>query len=65
MIDPNLLPTRLNDDETGRAVVDVHQVVRDLVGQVLADQIVQHVYLIRGGFVPSVEIRKPDATAGD
>jgi len=37
----------------------VHQVVRDLAGKVLAEQRVQHVYLIEQGLVRSMEIRKP------
>lgn len=59
LIDPRVAPTGIAEDETGRVVVDVHQVVRDLEGNLLADQTVQHVYSIRDGLVEHMEIRKP------
>jgi hypothetical protein len=59
MIDPRVEPRGFGSDETGRVAVDVHQVVRDLAGKVLAEQRVQHVYLIEQGLVRSMEIRKP------
>jgi hypothetical protein len=40
-------------------VVDVHQVVRDPAGKVMADQMVQHVYEFRDGLITRMEIRKP------
>ena len=61
MIDPRVEPLRFEDDELGRTVVDVHQVVRDLAGNTLADQIVQHVYSIQNGLIERMDIRKPDA----
>ena len=58
-IDPHVEPRGFGADERGRAVVDVHQVVRDLAGKVLAEQMVQHIYLIEDGLIRSMEIRKP------
>jgi hypothetical protein len=58
LIDPTVTPRRITADETGRIVVDVHQVVRDLSGQVLADRMVQHVYVIRGGLIQRMDIRE-------
>jgi hypothetical protein len=58
VIDPHVEPRRFGTDETGRIVVDVHQVVRDRTGTVLADQMVQHVYLMEDGLIRSMEIRK-------
>lgn len=60
MIDPHVEPMRMEEDEAGNTVVDVHQVVRDLSGKILKDQIVQHVYSFRDGLVERMEIRKPD-----
>ncbi|HEV8529881.1 MAG TPA: nuclear transport factor 2 family protein [Methylomirabilota bacterium] len=59
VIDPHVEPRRFGTDETGRVVVDVHQLVRDLAGKVLAEQLVQHIYLIEDGLIRSMEIRKP------
>jgi nuclear transport factor 2 (NTF2) superfamily protein len=59
LIDPHVEPLRFEVDEDGRTVVDVSQVVRDLNGNIMVDEIVQHVYLIEDGLVRSMEIRKP------
>ena len=56
-IDPRVEPRRFATDETGRIVVDVHQVVRDLQGNVVSDRMVQHVYLIEDGLIRGMEIR--------
>jgi hypothetical protein len=64
VIDPHVEPQRFGTDETGRIIVDVHQVVRDRTGNVLADQMVQHVYLMKDGLIRSMEIRKPSAPVG-
>src|SRR2546427_3998425 len=47
LIDPHVEPQRFSTDDTGRTVVDVHQVVRDREGRVLTDQMVQHIYVIQ------------------
>jgi hypothetical protein len=57
LIDPHVEPESLSDDEQGRVVVEVHQVVRDLDGTLLADQRVQHVYTLRGGLIERMDIR--------
>lgn len=58
-VDPHVEPVGFDADEMGRTVVKVHQVVRDLEGNVIADGIVEHVYLIEGGLIKSMEIRQP------
>jgi len=57
LIDPHVDPVRIADDETGNTVVDVHQVVRDLNGNILKDQLVQHVYRFRDGLIERMDIR--------
>jgi hypothetical protein len=42
----------------GRIAVDVHAVVRDRDGKLLADETIQHVYTIESGLIHSMEIRK-------
>ena len=56
-IDPRVEPRTFRRDAEGRVVVSVHQVVRDLSGAVLADQIVEHVYEMQDGLVCRMEIR--------
>ena len=59
ILDPHVEPVGMQDNENGNTVVDVHQVVRDLSGNILVDQIVQHVYSIRDGLIERMDIRKP------
>jgi hypothetical protein len=56
VVDPRVDPVHIADDETGRTVVDVHQVIRDLSGNVLLDRMVQHVYSIEGGLITRMDI---------
>jgi hypothetical protein len=56
MIDPHVEPRRFAQDEAGRTVIDVHQVVRDLQGKVLVDQVVQHIYTLWNGLILKMEI---------
>ena len=57
MINPHVDPLRIEDDDFGNTVVDVHQVVRDLSGNVILDQMVQHAYCIRDGLIERMDIR--------
>jgi ketosteroid isomerase-like protein len=59
MVDPHVEPVRIEDEDAGDTVVDVHQVVRDLEGKVLMDRMVQHVYSFRDGLIERMEIREP------
>lgn len=61
IINPHVEPINMEDDENGNTVVDVHQVVRDLSGNTLKDQIVQHVYSFRDGLIERMDIRTPAA----
>jgi hypothetical protein len=56
-IDPSVEPVGFETDETGRTAVTVHQVVRDLSGEVVSDGTVRHVYTFEGGLVRSMEIQ--------
>ncbi len=59
ILDPHVDPVRMEDDDTGNTVVEVHQVIRDLSGNILKDQIVQHVYSFREGLIERMDIRSP------
>ena len=59
LIDSRVDPVGFEWDPEGRVVVDVHQVVRDLDGELLSDGLVQHVYTFRAGLVTHMEIREP------
>jgi ketosteroid isomerase-like protein len=57
MIDPHVEPVEFAKDPGGEMVVEVHQVVRDLNGILLADQMVGHVFRIEDGLVKRFDIR--------
>ena len=56
---PQVDPVRIVQGGDGKIVVEVHQVVTDLEGRVLADRMVDHVYEIRDGLIVRMEIREP------
>jgi hypothetical protein len=58
VIDPSVDPQRFVVESDGRVAVEVHQVVRDLAGNILRDAIVQHVYAFEDGLIKSMEIRE-------
>lgn len=60
ILDPHVEPVHMENDEDGNTIVDVHQVVRDLSGNVLKDQMVQHVYSFRDGLIERMDIRNSD-----
>ena len=57
MIDPHVEPVAFADGPDGEVIVEVHQVVRDLNGNLLADKMVGHVFRIEDGFVKRFYIR--------
>jgi SnoaL-like domain len=58
MIDPHVDPVAIDADGSGRVVVSVHQVVRDLNGKLLLDRRVEHVYSFEDNLIRSMEIRE-------
>lgn len=56
-LNPNVEPVAITQENDGRIAVEVHQVVHDKSGKLVADQTVYHVYEIRDGFIRSMEIR--------
>jgi hypothetical protein len=58
VLDPNVEPTAFEDDDSGRIVVSVHQVVRELTGKLLLDRMVEHIYSLKNGLITRMEIRE-------
>jgi ketosteroid isomerase-like protein len=56
LIDPRVEPQSIQLDDDGRVVVEVHQVVRDLAGTLLADQTVYHAFEFKGGLIKRMDI---------
>ena len=57
VLDPRVEPQGFTTEADGRIAVDVHQVVHDRKGQLVVNQMIQHVYEIRDGLIRSMEIR--------
>ena len=55
-IDPHVEPVGMKERADGRVAVDVHQVVKDMEGNVLVDQMVVHVYRIDEGLIGRMDI---------
>lgn len=50
LIDPRVDPQRFEGD-SDQVVVDVHQVVRDLQGEIKSDRMVRHQFIFEGGLI--------------
>lgn len=55
-INPHVEPVTFHSEEAGRILVEVHQVVRDLAGAVLADEHVGHRFTIAQGLIQAMEV---------
>jgi hypothetical protein len=63
MIDPKVYPVHVGEDDLGRTVVDVHQLVRNLEGVIVLDQMVRHAYVMENELIKSMEILEAPAAA--
>jgi hypothetical protein len=62
-IDPHVEPVAFYPEEAGRIWVEVHQVVRDLAGAVLADEHVGHRFTLEHCLIQAMEVGpRPAAT---
>ena len=55
-IDPHVEPVAFHMEEAGQVLVEVHQVVCDLAGAVLADEHVGHRFTIERGLIQAMEV---------
>lgn len=60
MVDPRVDPVSIAVGADGAVAVEVHQVVRDLSGNVLMDTMVGHIFRIEDGRVLRFDIRGQD-----
>ena len=55
-VNPQVEPVSFFPEDTGRILVEVHQVVHDLAGAMLADEHVGHRFIIEDGLIRRMEI---------
>lgn len=57
MVDPHVEPAGFSKGPQNEVIVEVHQVVHDLNGNLLMDQMVGHIFTIENGLVHRFDIR--------
>jgi hypothetical protein len=57
IVDPHVEPVEILSSGKGEVAIKVHQVVRDLRGNLLADKLVIHVFKMRNGLIQRFDIR--------
>ncbi len=57
MVDPHVEPVGFFIGPDGETIVEVHQVVHDLAGNLLVDQMVGHIFRIEDGLIKRFDIR--------
>jgi ketosteroid isomerase-like protein len=57
MVDPHVEPMAFAEGPEGEVIVEVHQVVHDLAGKLLVDQMVGHIFRVENGLVRRFDIR--------
>jgi SnoaL-like domain len=55
-LNPNVEPVRIEPDPNNNWTVEVHQVVKDVKGNLLLDATVYHTYQFRDGFITRMDI---------
>ena len=63
-LNPHVQPVRIEPGEGGKWVVEVHQVVHNIQGNLLLDTTVYHTYKFRDGLIAHMEIANHPAEAG-
>jgi hypothetical protein len=63
--DPHVEPLAITEGDGGKVRVTVHQLVKNLQGDVLSDGEVLHVFTINSGLIVAMDLGdEPDRTAG-
>lgn len=55
---PIVKPISFKETENGKIEVGVHQLVKDMQGNILLDGFVEHIYTIENGLIKSMEIEE-------
>jgi hypothetical protein len=60
IFNPQVEPVKFEMEEDGRINVAVHQVVYDMDGKLLIDQMIHHIFTIENGLIRNMEIKTKD-----
>jgi hypothetical protein len=61
--DPHVEPLTMSEENGGKIRVKVHQLIKSLQGDILADSEVVHIFTMSGGLIAAMDLGD-DATAG-
>ena len=64
-INPHVEPVAFHPEEAGRILVEVHQVVRDMAGTILADERIGHRFSIEHGLIQGMEVCSLPSASGN
>ena len=56
-------PIEVTDNEGGRTDVKVHQLVKNLSGDILSDQTLLHVFTIANGLIERMDLKKSEKSS--
>ena len=59
VLNPVVEPIGFDKEKDGRINVTIRQIVHDVEGKLLVDQIIHHIYTFEGGLIKAMEIKKP------
>ena len=62
-LNPHVEPVRIEPGESGKWLLEVHQVVHDLQGNLLLDTTVYHTYQFRDGLIARMDIEQQESHA--
>ena len=62
--DPHVEPLAITEGDEGKIRVRVHQLVKNLQGDVLSDSEVLHVFTVNNGLIAAMDLGDDDPTAG-
>ena len=62
--DPHVEPLAITEEDGGRVRVRVHQLVKNLQGDVLSDSEVLHVFTLSGGLIAAMDLGDEADSAG-
>ena len=58
-VNPNVKPLTIKINSKGQVEATVHQLVKDLQGNIISDVILKHIYTFEGSLIKKMEIQKP------
>ncbi len=57
-LNPNVQPVSFKENANEEIEVEIHQLIKDMEGSIIADSIVKHVYVIENDLIKSMKIER-------